>query len=341
MSNNETDNSDPHREIYEVSSLIADTAQHNVMKIGSKEIEFDLYIDENMPARFAGDGSRIKQIMNNILSNALRFTKAGFISLTVTAVDNRQRDDEVILHINITDTGKGMTQEQVDELFNSGSKDDENETFIFESADSGMKSTIRSIQMMNGQMTVVSKPGSGSTFIARIPQCRVDQSILGKESVDKIQKNHICNKVNLKSSLISHESMPYGKVLVVDDISTNILIARGLLNPYDLKIDAALSGMEAIRKIREGNKYDIIFMDQMMPEMDGMETTRQIRDLGYDQPIVALTANSIVGQAGVFLENGFDDFMTKPVDVLKLNNLITSLIRDKQPHEVIENAQKQ
>jgi CheY-like chemotaxis protein/HPt (histidine-containing phosphotransfer) domain-containing protein len=134
--------------------------------------------------------------------------------------------------------------------------------------------------------------------------------------------------------------MPYGSVLVVDDVETNLYVARGLLLPYGLKIDTALSGFEAIDKIRNGNVYDIIFMDHMMPKMDGIEAVRIIRSMGYTQPIVALTANALAGQADMFLKNGFDDFISKPIDTRRLNVSLNKLIRDKQPPEVIEAARK-
>jgi CheY-like chemotaxis protein len=126
----------------------------------------------------------------------------------------------------------------------------------------------------------------------------------------------------------------------VDDVETNIYVARGLLAPYQLKIDSAPSGIVAIEKIKSGNVYDIIFMDHMMPEMDGIKATKIIRDIGYKKPIVALTANAVVGQADIFLKNGFDDFISKPIDVRQLNAVLNKLIRDVQPPELIEAAKK-
>ena len=135
--------------------------------------------------------------------------------------------------------------------------------------------------------------------------------------------------------------MPYGNVLIVDDVETNIYVTKGLLSPYGLKIDSALSGFEAIDKIKSGSIYDIIFMDHMMPKMDGIEATKILRELGYICPIVALTANALVGQAEMFLANGFDDFISKPIDVRQLNAVLNKLIRDKQPPEVLEAARRQ
>jgi CheY-like chemotaxis protein len=145
----------------------------------------------------------------------------------------------------------------------------------------------------------------------------------------------------MKITQILREPMPYGSVLIVDDLETNLYVARGLLLPYKLSIDTASSGFEAIDKIRGGKGYDIVFMDHMMPKMDGVETTKILRDLGYTSPIVALTANAVVGQAEMFLENGLDGFLSKPIDLRQLNALLNRLIRDKQPPEVIEAARRQ
>jgi len=137
------------------------------------------------------------------------------------------------------------------------------------------------------------------------------------------------------------EYMPYGRVLVVDDVETNLYVARGLMAPYGLSIETATSGFEAIEKIKDGATFDIIFLDHFMPKMDGIETARIIRDLGYTYPIIALTANALIGQAEMFMENGFDGFISKPIDIRQLNATLNKLIRDKYPPEVIEAARQQ
>jgi CheY-like chemotaxis protein len=135
--------------------------------------------------------------------------------------------------------------------------------------------------------------------------------------------------------------MPYGRVLVVDDVESNLYVVRGLLAPYGLSIETAMSGPEAIEKIKNGSIYDIIFMDHFMPKMDGIEAVKIIRDLvGYPGPIVALTANALTGQAEMFLENGFDGFISKPIDIRQLNAALNKFVRDKQPPEAIEAAQR-
>jgi CheY-like chemotaxis protein len=135
--------------------------------------------------------------------------------------------------------------------------------------------------------------------------------------------------------------MPYGSVLIVDDVEANLFVAKGLMKLYGLSIETVLSGYEALEKIRAGAVYDIVFMDHMMPGMDGIETTKLLREEGYTQPIVALTANALAGQADVFLSKGFDDFVSKPIDIRHLNNVLNKQIRDKQPSAVLDEARLQ
>jgi len=135
---------------------------------------------------------------------------------------------------------------------------------------------------------------------------------------------------------LSHESMPYGCVLVVDDIETNIRVAKGLLQPYGLEVDSAGSGEEAIRKIKNGRKYDVIFMDYMMPELNGVETLKRLRNMGYSRPVVAFTAAVILGEPDYFFENGFDDYIAKPVDTCHLNHVLNKLVRDRHQADIIE-----
>jgi CheY-like chemotaxis protein len=134
--------------------------------------------------------------------------------------------------------------------------------------------------------------------------------------------------------------MPYGRVLVVDDVESNLYVAQGLMKPYELSVETANSGFAAIDIINDGNVFDIIFMDHMMPKMDGIETVKHIREAGYTQPIVALTANAVVGQSDVFLANGFDGFISKPIDIRQLSASLKKFVCDKQPPEVLEAAQK-
>jgi signal transduction histidine kinase/DNA-binding response OmpR family regulator len=326
---------------YEIASLIHDTVQLNIVRIGSKRIEFKLEMDEDIPSVLFGDDLRIRQILNNLLSNAIKYTLAGEVVLSVSAEYEHGEDTpDVILVCRVRDTGQGMTEEQLDRLCDEYSRFALDANRTIEGIGLGMNITRQLVQMMNGEMLVESTLGTGSTFTVRIPQERISPNILGKELAESMQHFEI-GMPHMNMAQIVRDPMPYGRVLVVDDLETNLYVTRGLMAPYGLSVDIAMSGFGAINKIREGNLYDIVFMDHMMPRMDGVEATAILRDMGYTRPIVALTANAVVGQAEMFLENGFDGFLSKPVDLRQLNAVLNRLIRDKQPPEVLEAARRQ
>jgi len=183
--------------------------------------------------------------------------------------------------------------------------------------------------LMNGMITVESEFGKGSTFSCEIKQKIIDYIPIGKELAKQLCSFTFSANKQLSSLKILRESMPYGKVLIVDDVETNLFVAQGLLAPYQLQIETAISGELTLEKIKKGKIYDVIFMDHMMPEMDGIETTRILRAIGYKGTIVALTANAISGNAEMFKQNGFDDFISKPIDVRALNAILNNYVREK------------
>ena len=194
---------------------------------------------------------------------------------------------------------------------------------------------------MNGEISVESEQGKGSVFTVSLPQGIVDDGVLGKAIVENLMLFRLGKMSQMKKApQVVREYMPYGKVLIVDDVETNLYVAKGLMSPYGLTIDTAESGFEAIEKIKSGTSYDIIFMDHFMPKMDGIEAAKRIRDLGYKQPIIALTANALTGQTEVFLANGFDGFISKPIDIHQLNAVLNKLVRDRYPAETVEAARQ-
>ena len=325
---------------YEIASLISDTAQLNMMRIGSKPIEFELNVDEDVPTILVGDELRVKQILNNILSNAFKYTAEGTVVLTVAAEPGSVSDEDVILVFTVSDTGQGMTKEQVSKLFDEYTRFNTEINRATEGIGLGMNITRNLVRMMHGEIKVDSAPGEGTTFSVRIPQDRNGPGVLGKEMADNLHNFRTSSRAAMRRVQITREPMPYGSVLIVDDVETNIYVAKGLMAPYGLKIESADSGYAAIEKIKRGGVYDIVFMDHMMPVMDGVEATKILRSEGYDRPIVALTANAVAGQADMFLGSGFDDFISKPIDIRQLNVVLNKLIRDKQLPEVIEAARK-
>jgi signal transduction histidine kinase/CheY-like chemotaxis protein len=324
---------------YEVASVINDTVHLNLVRFESKPITFSLKVDENVPAKLIGDDLRIKQILNNILSNAFKYTDSGKVDMSVSA-DAAVPGGTITLVFRVSDTGRGMTQDQINKVFDDYARFNAVANRQIEGTGLGMSITKRFIELMKGEITVESELGKGSAFTIRIPQGYVDSEVLGREGAANLQQLHIDRKAGNKRTSVVREYMPYGKVLVVDDMEPNLYVAKGLLGPYGLSIDTSSNGPEAIEKIKSGQIFDIIFMDHYMPEMDGMETTRIIRELGYKEPIIALTANALVGQVKIFLENGFDGFISKPIDTRQLNSMLNKFIRDKYPAETVEAARQ-
>ncbi|MDR0503880.1 MAG: response regulator [Treponema sp.] len=331
---------------YDIPSLINDTVQLNILRYDSKPIDFTLNVDENTPVEFFGDELRIKQILNNIISNAFKYTDEGNIEFYVCAEPAQPADaahesagEDVIISFRVSDTGQGMTEEQVASLFK-----EEYTRFNIEAnretvgTGLGMSITKRLLDIMNGTISVHSEPGKGSVFTVRLPQKRIGQAVCGSELAEKLHNFRFQSIAPRKKAEFMREHMPYGSVLVVDDVKSNIYVIKGMLLPYGLKIDSVSNGFDAIKKIEDGNVYDIVFMDHMMPKMDGIEAVKILRGMGYSKTIIALTANALSGQEKMFLDNGFDGFISKPIDSRVLNRVLNEFIRDIKPIEVIEAA---
>ena len=331
---------------YEVASLINDIIQLNYIRYESKPIEFKIEIDENIPSELVGDELRIKQILNNLLSNAFKYTDRGEVTLSVNAECVGRGGGAVIVTLifQIKDTGQGMTAEQINKLFDEYTRFNLEANRTTEGAGLGMTITRNLVNLMYGKINVKSALGQGTSVTVRLPQKTEGVGIrgmIGRNMAENLRAFKLDNAIQLKKTQISHEYMPYGRILIVDDVETNLYVAKGLMSPYGLNIDLATSGFDAIEKINNGAVYDVVFMDHMMPKMDGIETTKKLRQMGYNEPVVALTANALAGQAEMFLKNGFDDFISKPIDIRQLNIALNRLIRDKQPLEVVAAAHKE
>jgi len=330
---------------YDVPSLINDIVQLNVLYFESKPIEFKLSVDENIPLSLIGDELRIKQILNNLLSNAFKYTAKGEVSFTITADHTQPKEKEILLVFCVSDTGQGMTPEQIKRLGDEYSRFNMEANRTTTGTGLGMNITMKLIQMMNGKILVESEPGKGTTVTVHLPQKEDDSGasgVIGKEMAENLRRFRLGEAGQMKkTSQIIREYMPYGKVLIVDDVESNLYVAKGLMAPYGLSIETVSSGFEAIDKIKAGAVYDIIFMDHFMPKMDGIEAAKIIRGMGYKQPILALTADALTGHADMFMENGFDGFISKPVDIRHLNASLNKFIRSRHPPEEIEAALKQ
>lgn len=319
------------KEVYDVPSLVNDISQLHLIYQGSKDIEFVLHIPENIPAHLIGDSLRIRQILNNLLSNAFKYTVSGTVrlSLDIEKIDT----NTATLIITVEDTGLGMTKEQLNVLHREYTRFHEDQSQVVGTG-LGMSIVYSLIKMMDADINIKSQPNVGTTVSVRIPQELSGEYTLDKDTIDSLQKFEIRPQIiDSKKYNFIPEPMPYGHVLVVDDIEANLYVARGLLLFYDLQIETCTSGRQAIEKIKEGNVYDIIFMDHTMPDLSGTETMQQLRKMGYNHPIVVLTANALIGHSDSFLKNGFDGFISKPINTTHLNSILVKYIKNKKADE--------
>ena len=322
---------------YDIPSLINDTMQMNNLKHNNDLVKFSITVAPDTPLELHGDDFRIRQILNNLISNSFKYTRKGGVSLDVSSVltdaDKSQYGD-VTLVFRISDTGQGMSEEQLKEVYDEFTRFNHESNRGIVGTGLGMSITKRFVEMMHGNIEIESVMSKGTVFTVKIPQVRVGKAVCGTEFADRM--NELSKKV--ENAQITRECMPYGKVLIVDDVSSNIRVAEGMLVPYELQIETAASGFEALEIVEQGKSYDIVFMDHMMPLMDGMETVKKMREIGYKEPIVALTANAMAGQAEQFLRNGFDDFVSKPIDSREMDNVLNKYIRDR--HQQNEKGKK-
>jgi signal transduction histidine kinase/CheY-like chemotaxis protein len=298
---------------YETASVLNDVL--NIINIRMREsgVAFITDIDAEIPARMIGDATRIRQILLNLLNNAAKFTREGFVKLTITG----ERDgDAEHLRFAVEDSGIGIRSEDIPKLFNNFVRVDQSNGQINEGTGLGLVIARRLCREMNGDISVQSEYGKGSVFTATITQERLDDRPLGT-----IAKKSYVRKDNADVRFTA----PTARVLIADDVTSNLKVSEGLLAPYRMQVDTCKNGLEAVRLARK-NRYDIIFMDHMMPEMDGVAATEEIRSFLGDYfrkvPIIALTANAISGMQEVFLEKGFSDYLSKPIEIRKLNEIM-------------------
>ena len=326
---------------YDLANMIADTAQLSIMYIESRNIDFVLNVDWRLPARLVGDELRIKQILNNFLSNAFKYTQEGEVVLDI-GMDEPPKPGLVTLSIKIADTGQGMTKEQVSKLFvEEYTRFNLEQNHDIEGHGLGMFIAYSLIRIMGGEADVESEQGVGTTFTIRIPQTPEGDQVIGIETA-KTLRNFEISGINVKDGVLrTREPMPYGHVLVVDDVETNLQVIKGLLALYRLTVETASSGREALSIIESGREYDIIFMDHMMPEMDGIETLKALRGMGYRHPVVALTANVTLGNERMFMDIGFSGFVPKPINHDVMERFLMEFIYEKQPPHVVKSARAQ
>jgi CheY-like chemotaxis protein/anti-sigma regulatory factor (Ser/Thr protein kinase) len=270
--------------------------------------------------------------LNNLLSNSIKYTERGHVKLSV---NHSAAGEDAMLRFIIEDTGQGMKSSDLKRLFSEFSRFNIEANRATEGTGLGLTITKKLVEMMGGSIHVESEYGKGSKFTVEIKQKSVECVAIDAETLHELRTFTFSDKTKTTNLHIAHAQMPYGKVLVVDDVKINLYVAEGLMKPYMLNVVTVDSGVKAIDMVKNGEIYDVIFMDHMMPEMDGIETTQQLRALGYTGAIVALTANALVGNAEMFLNYGFDNYISKPIDTRHLDAVLNQYIRDK--HAEMEN----
>jgi signal transduction histidine kinase/CheY-like chemotaxis protein len=318
---------------YDVPSMINDAVSLNIVRIGSKPITFELALSDALPARLFGDELRIKQVLNNLLSNAFKYTRAGKVTLSVSG---RRDGDSYWLICEIGDTGIGIREEDIGRLFTEYNKLDMTSNRYIEGTGLGLSICRNLVEMMDGRIEVKSVYGEGSVFTASLRQETTDDALMDEATKQNLMSFNYSLDRNKRGKSMVLTQMPYARVLVVDDVVTNLDVAKGILLPYGLTVDCVGGGREAVRLIREEKpRYDLVFMDHMMPEMDGIEAVRLIRDeIGTEYaknlPIVALTANALSGNDNMFKAHGFQDFLSKPIDIMKMDVVLNAWVRNAE-----------
>ena len=323
---------------YDIPSLINDTIAQSILHIDEKYVRFVLSIDENLPVSLRGDDLRIKQVINNLLSNAFKYTREGTVEFSVSC---ELEGDVVWLTAAVRDTGVGISPKNINNIFENFTRMDIKMNRGILGTGLGLPITKKLVEMMEGEISVESEYGVGSTFTVRIPQVFVTRQTIGPEIARQLKGFKYAEHRRRRNAKLARISLPYARVLVVDDVQTNLDVARGLMRPYGMQIDCVLSGRQAVEAIRDDRvRYNAVFMDHMMPEMDGIEATRIIREeIGTEYaktvPIIALTANAIVGNEKLFLNNGFQAFISKPIDIARLDAVIRQWVRDREQEKIL------
>lgn len=304
---------------YETASLIDNIVNMIEKRAEKKDLELKLDIDENIPKALYGDDVRIRQVLTNLLTNAVKYTENGYILLTMR-VENIT-EDECMLYIAVKDTGIGIKQEDMDKLFQSFKRIDEIRNKNIEGTGLGMSIVEGILGLMDSKLSVESEYGKGSVFSFRIKQKVIDATALGSYHRNM---SHSAEGRVAEISKAGNLIIKNADILVVDDNSMNLKVAKGLMKKLNVVPDLAGSGKEAVGRVR-GKHYDIILMDHMMPKMDGIETLAAIKSenlIGEDTAVIALTANAISGARQMYLSKGFNDYISKPIDPKELENIL-------------------
>lgn len=303
---------------YNLRELLISSLNLNERKASDKNLKIELDIDENLPMYLCGDEVRIQQIINNLFSNSIKYTETGTVGMRVFGSNDGRNID---LNIHVFDTGMGIKEEDKGKLFSAFQRLDEKKNQKIEGTGLGLAITYQLVKLMNGDITIDSVYGEGSTFKVVIPQ------VITK--IDKIGKITLENCSEHSAHKATHDlfKAPECKILVVDDVLVNLKVVQSLLRKTEICVDAVSTPAKCLELVKE-NKYDVILLDHMMPEKDGIEVFKEMKSFGdyinKDTPVIMLTANAIAGAKEEYLDVGFSDYISKPFSVL---NLQTTLLK--------------
>lgn len=315
---------------YQITSVVNDTVIMLNHRFEEKGLELKINADKNIPGCLFGDEIRIRQILTNLMTNAVKYTDSG--TVTLKAGFEKLPEDSIMLILSVKDTGRGIREEDREKLFSGFTRVDQVKNRNIEGTGLGLSITSRLVSMMNGTIEVESVYGEGSEFIVKLPQKVISAEPSGDFGT---RTEHAPDHKKYRESFTA----PDARVLVTDDNRSNLLVAEGLLKPTKIQVDCASSGFECLNRLRT-NKYDALLLDHMMPEMDGVETLRRIREEGLapGMPVVALTANAVSGARDMYVDYGFEDYLAKPISGNSLEKLLLKLLPPELVHITNENA---
>lgn len=325
---------------YNFKNEISKMAKITSTRIEDKPIEFELKMAEDIPDILIGDKTHVKEIINNLLTNAIKYTEKGKITLNVKCIN---KGDISKLIISVQDTGRGIKKENIEKLFTKFQRLEEDMNTTIEGTGLGLAITKSLVNLMNGTINVQSQFGIGSLFIVNIPQ-KIGKLV--DETIDKtIDYNYIRKPVEIIDNLdeleehtnnletLTESNSTKKRILIVDDNKLNIKVATRLLSDLPYEIDECYNGKECLEKLKS-NSYDLILMDIMMPEMDGEATIKELRNSSdFKTPIIALTADAVAGANEKYMSEGFIDYLAKPFKKEDLENKIVKILKKENMKE--------
>lgn len=307
---------------YEPKKILEDLARLVITRLGEKPIEFRMNIALDLPYMLYGDCGKLKQIVTNILTNAVKYTEKGSIDFNVSCILENQMAKLVI---SVEDTGRGIRPEKIDRLFTKFERLEEDRNTTLEGTGLGLAITKKLVEMMGGKIVVQSVYGEGSRFTVYLNQ--------------RIQELHapISSSLKIVNREVKNKDFSSKRVLIVDDNQINIKVAHKLLQSYGIEADSVESGFLCLEKLEHGERYDLILMDDMMPKMDGVETFHRLQQISeFHTPTIALTANAIVGMKEKYLLEGFQDYLAKPIEKEELERVLIEFLSDTDDFELKE-----